>query len=97
MKIQLDIRCETCDHLEHSGAFTPGGAKDICGHGGAPPLFYPGGPKAFDEAIESRMREYYATGKDSVQHHPSHWIFRVVDVSTPEPPAQCPLRKFEVK
>jgi len=24
--------CEDCRHIDHSGAFTPGGAKMICGH-----------------------------------------------------------------
>jgi len=24
--------CGECPHLDHTGAFTPGGAKPICGH-----------------------------------------------------------------
>jgi hypothetical protein len=33
MKIIVDIQtCKDCRHIDHSGAFTPGGAKLICGH-----------------------------------------------------------------
>ena len=27
--------CEDCHYKEHSGAFTPGGAKPVCGHSDA--------------------------------------------------------------
>ena len=47
MKITRDITCSTCPHLDHSGAFTPGGAKDICGHPSAGRIFYPQGPKQY--------------------------------------------------
>lgn len=33
MKIEINIeKCNDCFHLDHSGAFTPGGSKPICGH-----------------------------------------------------------------
>jgi hypothetical protein len=33
MKIILDIRsCRDCKHLDHTGAFTKGGAKPCCNH-----------------------------------------------------------------
>lgn len=33
MEIIVTINsCKDCRHLDHSGAFTPGGAKSICGH-----------------------------------------------------------------
>lgn len=33
MTITVNIRsCEDCRHKDHSGAFTPGGARPICGH-----------------------------------------------------------------
>jgi len=31
VSINIDS-CDTCPHLDHSGSFTPGGAKPICGH-----------------------------------------------------------------
>ena len=37
MDIRLIINtCGDCRHKDHSGAFTPGGAKAICGHDDAP-------------------------------------------------------------
>ena len=33
MKITVEIlTCEDCRDLEHSGAFTKGGARPVCGH-----------------------------------------------------------------
>jgi hypothetical protein len=33
MKYTTEIRtCLECHHSDHSGAFTPGGAQQICGH-----------------------------------------------------------------
>ena len=33
MRVVVDIKnCGDCRHLDHSGAFTPGGAKDVCDH-----------------------------------------------------------------
>lgn len=33
MKITITIeKCRQCTHIDHSGGFTPGGAKSICGH-----------------------------------------------------------------
>ena len=37
MQITVNIgTCMDCRHKDHSGAFTPGGAKAICGHDYAP-------------------------------------------------------------
>jgi len=36
MKLTVEItRCAQCRYVDHSGAFTPGGAKRICGHNDA--------------------------------------------------------------
>ena len=36
VEIKFTIKnCNECRHRDHSGAFTPGGAKPICGHGDA--------------------------------------------------------------
>jgi hypothetical protein len=33
MQVVVNIKdCSDCCHLGHSGAFTPGGAKSVCGH-----------------------------------------------------------------
>lgn len=34
--------CADCRHIDHSGAFTKGGAQAVCGHGKASEMF--GGP-----------------------------------------------------
>lgn len=39
--------CADCRHLDHSGAFTPGGAQQICGHPAATRAAY--APGAGDE------------------------------------------------
>lgn len=36
VEIKIEIKnCLQCHHIDHSGAFTPGGAKTICGHSNA--------------------------------------------------------------
>lgn len=36
MTVQVTINtCKDCRHLDHSGAFTPGGALPVCGHNDA--------------------------------------------------------------
>jgi hypothetical protein len=36
MEITVNIKtCKDCRHRDHSGAFTEGGAKPICGHSGS--------------------------------------------------------------
>jgi hypothetical protein len=33
LRIVIDIKnCSDCRHKDHSGVFTKGGARDICGH-----------------------------------------------------------------
>jgi len=99
MKIEIDVRCATCHHRDHSGVFTPGGAKPICGHPDAVESFYP-----FDAgniALASRLHTIPATlaafpGDTPETTDPCHWRFRVIDPAASEPPAQCPLRKFKV-
>jgi hypothetical protein len=36
MSVTITINnCDECQHVDHSGAFTPGGAKPICGNSDA--------------------------------------------------------------
>jgi hypothetical protein len=38
MQVTVNIdKCVQCRHLDHSGAFTPGGAQWICGHSDSVP------------------------------------------------------------
>lgn len=40
VKTAVTLRsCNECRHRDHSGAFTPGGAKPVCGHSRAPHHF----------------------------------------------------------
>jgi hypothetical protein len=102
VRIQIEVTCETCEHLDHSGAFTPGGAQPICDHDDAAERAYPG--VDFEEKELEYGRLVNAAGMTGEKQRklaeefpsPYHWKFRVVP-NKGEPPAWCPLRKFEVK
>jgi hypothetical protein len=79
MKITVVINtCKDCRHRTHSGSFTPGGAKPVCGH---------------DRAIPSRRsmgdRPGYEFGMKASDRH--HWKLRVLnsDLSIPN---WCPIK-----
>lgn len=101
MRIVLEVRCSTCKHLDHSGNWTKGGARPICGHPDAPERFYPG-PDYQQVEREYLKRVNACTTRDELAAcggNPAGWQFRVLgpqDLSG-DPPAQCPLRRFEVK
>lgn len=95
LTIILHVNCGNCRHRGNSGAFTPGGAKDICGHPDACQTFYPG------QDFSRKAREYYQTlnslaGKkrqefEGTVEDPYHWQFRLIQIEAPEPPSRCPL------
>lgn len=82
MLILLDVNCGNCAHRDHSGLYTPGGAKKICGHTNAALTFSKLPPDEFHVASK--------TLKDP--DNPWHWSHRVIDHKQPEPPPECPLR-----
>lgn len=85
MKMQVNIAinmCGECPYISHSGAFTPGGAKDVCAHKNAVSSF---GAKAAD-------CQHEATHKAGGFCH--HWEHRTVKQYA-APPAGCPLRANE--
>ena len=99
MTIQYEVNCRTCQYRDHSGAFTPGGAKNICGHSDAARSFYPFDAKAFKDSQHlhtSPEIEAAFPGDTPETTDPYHWKFRIIDVSNSEPPAQCPLRRYKV-
>lgn len=82
MSVSLVINtCGECPYVSHSGAFTPGGAQDICAH---------------KNAVESFAGNVQGTMKPIVgdQDIPAkyHWEYRVVNRKA-EPPPQCPIRE----
>lgn len=83
MAVQLVINtCGECPYVDHSGAFTPGGAKDICQHKNAVASF--AGHIGDDAPNPDNL-----AGGDRY-----HWKHRIVDRGA-EPPPQCPIRTRE--
>jgi len=91
MEIIVSIySCEDCRHRDHSGAFTTGGARAICGFGGPASKirsskreFKAEYPKYYDEMV----REHW-------QHWKCHWYHRIVDeeINNKTVPEWCPLK-----
>lgn len=71
--------CGDCPFVDHSGAFTPGGARDICSHKKAVDSFA-AGVEGMEESRGQQIPSRY------------HWRYRVVDRST-APPEKCPIRE----
>ena len=78
MKITVTINsCSSCRHLDHSGAFTPGGAKSICGH-----------PDAKGNSPPSRQRQHLS--KD--ENHHWKWRVIQEEFLSKNQPDWCPLK-----
>jgi hypothetical protein len=68
--------CQDCRHNDHSGAFTPGGAKQICGHS-----------DAYRWAVSSSAFQVDRKDKDDKYH----WKHRVIN-DPKKIPEWCPLK-----
>lgn len=86
--------CRDCMHRDHSGSFTKGGARLICGHSDA----------CQERVSKEQFRaEYPVYKKDSLENDGSwqwkhHWIHRVLDTDgqtnelVADIPEWCPLK-----
>lgn len=80
--------CYQCQHLDHSGAFTQGGARDICGHYNACDFF----PSKTKEQFWEEYPYYKKRDGDIPDNHwKHHWYNRTIaDVESI--PECCPLK-----
>ena len=88
LHITVEVRgCEDCRHTDHSGSFTHGGAREICGHS-----------DACDEVRKTKeefLKEYpmYAEREYDGKFR-YHWYNRIVDTYMDKGtiPEWCPLK-----
>ena len=80
--------CKSCRHKDHSGAFTHGGARNICGHDAATKFVTIRTPEEF-------LAEYPGYADDArVKNNPHwkhHWYHRIIP-NMNEIPEWCPIR-----
>lgn len=91
MLITTEInKCTDCRHLGHSGAFTPGGAKEICSHSDAieRSTSYKGiyKPKNYIKHLNNSKSKQYDAAVNYI-----HWKHRTIDAEGPIP-KWCPLK-----
>lgn len=79
LTVSLD-NCNQCHHNDHSGSFTAGGARQICGHSDA--------CKA-RRSKEEFLNEYPMYGKRDLSSWKYHWYNRITDGEIPD---WCPLK-----
>lgn len=88
MKFIKEIKdCSDCPHRDHSGAFTPGGARPLCGHRDACNIKR-ASRKELKEKYPSHHKEQM---KENWKDWGWHWIHRVLD-KTKDIPEWCPLK-----
>ena len=81
MQITVIIdKCRQCRHIDHSGAFTPGGAKPVCGH-----------DKAVELATAQKTFKKVPAGKADDKYHWRHRVIKHPD-NDERMPHWCPLR-----
>lgn len=79
-------KCRQCRHIDHSGAFTKGGARTICGHSDACKV------RRSKHALKDEYRSYYTEMvKDRWSSWKYHWFHRILDNPDYEVPDWCPL------
>lgn len=93
LTITVQVRgCEDCRHRDHSGSFTPGGAKQICGHDDIKENILKHKP-------ETRYDDPNALSKDKnadnhIDKQCYYWGNRIVDeyIESGTIPFFCPLK-----
>ncbi len=88
MLVTVEIKsCRNCRFIDHSGSFTIGGARDICGHSDACKKRY---------TIKEFLKEYPKYSDRDLTHWKFHWYHRVLTDSSDEIPKGipdwCPLK-----
>ncbi len=87
MKIEIDLECRTCHHRDHSGSFTIGGARAICGHSDACRT------RKSEHEFKNEYPEYHKRG-DHDKNWRFHWFNRIIDneIENGEVPNWCPVK-----
>jgi hypothetical protein len=93
LTITVTVRgCEDCRHRDHSGSFTPGGAKQICGHDDI-------SENILKHKPETRYDDPNALSKDKkfknhIDNQCYYWGNRIVDeyIESGKIPFFCPLK-----
>ncbi len=89
MLITIEIKhCGYCRHRDHSGAFTPGGAKKICGHPDITDCIKKLKPETRHDDANRNDKDYDVTAQCY------YWGNRVVeeDIEKKQIPFFCPLK-----
>ena len=73
--------CSDCPYVDHSGSFTPGGAKQICGHSDAAER------ATKNKEVDFLVDDVYG---EKVKAGIHHWIHRVI--INDNIPDWCPLK-----
>lgn len=82
------INCGECCHVDHSGAFTKGGARSICGHSEATETLQKLGRLRSKKSFKRAYPEYAGDVHEYWEHH---WFHRTIDRDGPIV-AWCPLK-----
>ena len=71
--------CSQCRHRNHSGQFTPGGAKDICGYPGISEYVTKTNPNVLND--DPNGFDFRPTGKElkRLESQSYHWKNRIVE------------------
>lgn len=82
--------CRQCAHIDHSGAFTKGGARTICGHDCATETLEKLDALASKKSFKQAYPEYAGDARDNESWR-HHWFHRIVDADG-EVVGWCPLK-----
>ena len=87
MLITVEVNsCRQCRHRDHSGGFTHGGARGICGHSDSCKE-----RKSIDE-FKTEYPMYADEMNGDMKNWKYHWYNRIVDENENEIPSWCPLK-----
>lgn len=84
--VKID-NCVQCRHMDHSGSFTPGGAKHICGHPDISEVILKMKP-------ETRYDDPNSITKKLLDKQCYYWKNRIVEefIDKKEIPFFCPIK-----
>ena len=83
MLITVEVNyCRQCRHVDHSGGFTKGGARTICGHSDACEV---------RKSKEEFTAEYPMYAKEFDGDFKYHWYNRIIE-NEKKIPDWCPLK-----
>jgi hypothetical protein len=97
MLITVEVNhCVQCRHIDHSGSFTPGGAKHICGHPDISEFILKMKPETrYDDPNSFSFRPKKGSRERKLlESQCYHWSNRIVEefIEKKEIPFFCPLK-----